>query len=507
MSGAALVLAGHGSHISARTAGVVWGYVDALRALGVADEITACFWKEPPAFSQVLDTLESAQVVVVPLFTASGYFTRQVIPMEMGLQGMGPRTPNPAPRSGKPPTPNPSPTRGEGLTTNAAAASLQFPPSGGKGLTADPVAAYLPFPPCGGKGLGDGGLIRRGKRIHLTPPIGEHPQLDSIVDRRLRDMLSRHNLTPSRTAAAIIGHGTPRSPSSRDATRRQARRIRDLGIFAQVVDAYLDDQPDIPSIYARTRARHIVALPWFLAAGSHVTRDVPRALGINGAQNPAAVGDRLLHYCPPVGDDESICEVILALARSTGLAFAERIGAREWDGFPRAGRRELLSALDAGETLRFGQVYINRQRVWHADGAAGNPIDNPAELRKIAREAPFRPLPTRRNLPGGWHVRLDNPRDAHAVLDTIYPSLVADWAAQKQNRPQIESLEDIGKRQEGMFKDIHLLPTEIIERTVNDICGDCVRQPTWHGVSGELPCRAPCNWWLSAARKNERRSA
>ncbi|MCY4147375.1 MAG: hypothetical protein OXF90_13015, partial [Chloroflexi bacterium] len=77
MSGVALVLAGHGSHISANTAGIVWGYVDRLRRMGVADEITACFWKEPPAFSQALGTLESSQVVIVPLFTANGYFTSQ----------------------------------------------------------------------------------------------------------------------------------------------------------------------------------------------------------------------------------------------------------------------------------------------------------------------------------------------------------------------------------------------------------------------------------------------
>ena len=50
MSEIALVLAGHGSHISPHTAGIVWRYVDLLRLWGVADEITACFWKEPPAF-------------------------------------------------------------------------------------------------------------------------------------------------------------------------------------------------------------------------------------------------------------------------------------------------------------------------------------------------------------------------------------------------------------------------------------------------------------------------
>ena len=83
----ALVLAGHGSHISPNTAGILWTLVDELRALGVADEITAAFWKEAPSFHQVFDTLTADDVTIVPLFTARGYFTLTVIPAEMNLDG------------------------------------------------------------------------------------------------------------------------------------------------------------------------------------------------------------------------------------------------------------------------------------------------------------------------------------------------------------------------------------------------------------------------------------
>ena len=83
----ALLLAGHGSHISPHTAGLVWSYVDRLRALGIADEVGASFWKEAPAFSQVLDSFCSDTVIVVPALAADGYFARTVIPAEMGLSG------------------------------------------------------------------------------------------------------------------------------------------------------------------------------------------------------------------------------------------------------------------------------------------------------------------------------------------------------------------------------------------------------------------------------------
>ena len=87
MTGTALVLAGHGSHISPETAGIVWEQVDKLRALNVADEVTAAFWKETPSFHQVIDTLTADDMTIVPLFTAQGYFTQTVIPAEMGLTG------------------------------------------------------------------------------------------------------------------------------------------------------------------------------------------------------------------------------------------------------------------------------------------------------------------------------------------------------------------------------------------------------------------------------------
>ena len=43
------------------------------------------FWKEEPFLRDALDRVESEEVFVVPLFLAEGYFTRQVVPRELGL--------------------------------------------------------------------------------------------------------------------------------------------------------------------------------------------------------------------------------------------------------------------------------------------------------------------------------------------------------------------------------------------------------------------------------------
>ena len=53
-------------------------------------------------------------------------------------------------------------------------------------------------------------------------------------------------------------------------------------------------------------------------------------------------------------------------------------------------------------------------------------------------------------------------------------------------------LKSTSERQVGMFKGIHSLAAELIERTVVKVCGACVRQPTWwkDEPASDLPCKA-----------------
>ena len=412
MSGTALVLAGHGSHISPHTAGVVWSYVDRLRNWGVADEITACFWKEPPAFSQVLDTLLSRRVVVVPVFTARGYFTQDVLPAEMGLSGR--------------------------VTE------------------------------------------RNGMTITLARPLGEHSSMTRIVRNTVRDTLGRYDLKPEETAVAIIGHGTKRNPNSREATRRQAQKLRRWNGVNQVVDVYLDDDPQIASIYETTTTLNIIAVPFFLAAGSHVSIDLPRELGIAADDRPASVCGRQVYYADPLGADESVCEAILELALEAGIRAGGDARAGSWPAFPRSGRQTLENELETGKILRFGQVMASGERVWHRDNDRNSiALSSAQALRRFVREAPFRPLPTSTDLPAGWHVEGLRSWEVHAVLETVYPGLLADWAAARAGKLQIEPLEVTAARQLGMFRDVHRLDEASIDMTVEQVCGSCIRQPTW----------------------------
>ncbi len=83
----ALVLAGHGSHLNARSSEAVHAHARVLAGDGDWDEMLVAFWKEEPSLSRALDGCTASEVTVVPVFMSEGYFTGEVIPAEMGLDG------------------------------------------------------------------------------------------------------------------------------------------------------------------------------------------------------------------------------------------------------------------------------------------------------------------------------------------------------------------------------------------------------------------------------------
>ncbi|MGH9340624.1 MAG: CbiX/SirB N-terminal domain-containing protein [Acidobacteriota bacterium] len=448
MSKSALVLVGHGSHISPRTAGLVWRHVDTLREMGAAGEVTAAFVKEMPSLHWVLETLSAHDIAVVPLFTAQGYFTQTVIPSEMGLTG---------------------------------------------------------------------GMTRRdGRTIRYTPTLSEHPHLSEIVARRVREALRQSGAEPGQTAVALIGHGTRRNPESRAAAEAQAQTLRRKALVAEVVAVYLDDSPEVGEVYRLTSAPNLVAVPYFLALGSHTSEDVPKALSLPVLERleqvkGAKVQGRMVYYTPPVGIEEDLVQAVLALAREAGAALVQSVPApagpasgSRWTCFPAQGRDELIAAVHEAGSLPFGQLLLTPTDVCpmsrEKDAGEAQEITDPGVLRARVRENPFRPLATSTDLPSGWRVGVTEPEMLHAVVETVYPGAVADWAACRRGEFSASTLSDTVNRQTGMYRELLGLPLEAQRGAVEHICGSCVRHATWfYGRTNpaRIPCGEPCNWWLS----------
>jgi sirohydrochlorin cobaltochelatase len=85
----ALVIVGHGSHLNEDSSLPVYEHAGRIRERfgDEYDEVVECFWKEEPSMRHVFDTVEAEDVSVVPAFISEGYFTQQVIPRELGLEG------------------------------------------------------------------------------------------------------------------------------------------------------------------------------------------------------------------------------------------------------------------------------------------------------------------------------------------------------------------------------------------------------------------------------------
>jgi len=83
----ALVLVGHGSARNPGTRKPICANVNAIRRLGLYDEVRCGLWKEDPHVSITLDKITAEDVVVVPFFIADGYYSRVMIPEQMKLSG------------------------------------------------------------------------------------------------------------------------------------------------------------------------------------------------------------------------------------------------------------------------------------------------------------------------------------------------------------------------------------------------------------------------------------
>lgn len=86
-SDAALLVLGHGSTENASSSRSVRDHAEQLRGRSLFAEVHAAFWKEAPSFRDALQAIDCREVYVVPTFISEGYFTRQIIPRELGITG------------------------------------------------------------------------------------------------------------------------------------------------------------------------------------------------------------------------------------------------------------------------------------------------------------------------------------------------------------------------------------------------------------------------------------
>lgn len=120
------------------------------------------------------------------------------------------------------------------------------------------------------------------------------------------------------SAVLLIAHGSRRPEANHDLVV-VADRLLNQSDYSIIVPSYLElATPSIPDGVRQcvdASADHVLMMPYFLSAGSHVTRDLERFRDEAAAQFPSVKFD----LCPPIGLHPLMTEIIKSrLAEGSG---------------------------------------------------------------------------------------------------------------------------------------------------------------------------------------------
>ena len=107
-------------------------------------------------------------------------------------------------------------------------------------------------------------------------------------------------------ALMLVGHGSSRWSSGRQATARLADIIRERRLFAEVRDCYWKEQPFLS--LDLVAARRIYVVPNFAGEGIFTRTLLPEKLGLSGPRT--LIGDRTVVYCRPVGSHPRLADLL-----------------------------------------------------------------------------------------------------------------------------------------------------------------------------------------------------
>ncbi len=265
MSATALLLAAHGSrHESSVNAGIR-ALADDIAARGFFAETAVAFHQGEPAYSTVIDSLTADEIIVVPLLTSDGYYCDVVLPRE--------------------------------LMKNRRMA-----------LNGEPDASTL----------------APAALVTVTQPVGMHSGMADLVARRTEVIRTRFAEVAGPASIAVVGHGTPRHPRSRNATVELAAKLQNRGLSDDAFAVFLDDEPPVESIVGHAKHQIIIVILFLIGAGPHATSDVPRRIGLRLPNEPllplmGEVEGKRVICDAPVGTDPSLTDLILDLASPGNL--------------------------------------------------------------------------------------------------------------------------------------------------------------------------------------------
>jgi len=176
----------------------------------------------------------------------------------------------------------------------------------------------------------DGRTTKRpsGQIWKYCEPVGNHPTMTELLLKRAHDIAP--DVDPAETSLLIVAHGTDLNENSAVAAKREAEKIRPLGKYAAVLNAYMEEPPLVSEWQKLTETPNVVVVPFFISDGLHSYQDIPVLLGITDEKsaststaargevfrrNPYKIRSRSLFYAPSIGTDPGFADIIVEQAQ------------------------------------------------------------------------------------------------------------------------------------------------------------------------------------------------
>lgn len=445
-----LVLAAHGSHEDPESSDPVFAHVDRLREYRAFDEVRAAFWQGEPHLREVVRTLASDRVTVVPFTMAGGYFADEVFPRELRLGSEGSLATSKTVRYTHPVGTHPA--LGDVIDRLATSAA----------------------------GEAASGLAVVG---HGTP---RHDESGTSTREHVARLRGRNRF--SEVEAFFLDQ----EPSVEALTwSMQTRDIVVVPLFVANGSHTTEDVPQAiglppnPTGVTRVDGKRL----WYT-----------RAIGTEPALAEVII-DRATAEKPKLpahGPDKSPADA----TKSATEAFAHwlddvvegTIGHRAWG--------------ELRITVRTG-ADSPRYSVRHQRDAG-----RPPETLKILEDVPavrnhlryddggrYRPLSGARTLPTGWIAQAQSREELARMIETVYPASIYNWHRECDGRLDVTTYDAAVARLTGRFARLDSVSSAGKRRSIEACCDNCVRRPTW--TTGEakdtddaIPCREPCSFLL-----------
>lgn len=170
----------------------------------------------------------------------------------------------------------------------------------------------------------DGAVTQRGGRvIKYCEPVGSHERMTELLMHRATQVAP--GVPPRETSVFIVGHGTDLNENSAVAAKREVERIAERGIYAEVLNAYMEEEPLISKWDEYAAQPNVIVVPFFISDGLHSYEDIPVLLGISSESpgaasanlkgifrgNPYRLRGRTLYYASAIGTEPLFADVIL----------------------------------------------------------------------------------------------------------------------------------------------------------------------------------------------------